>query len=431
MTVRNSGVGPTTAPVTVTDTFPLGLTPTAAVGDGWSCTAGAQGIGCSRSDPLAAGASYPPITITLNVASNAPATVTNVAGVSGGGDSNSANNTASDATTIMAGADLTVTKTHTGNFTQGQRGAAYTITVGNSGAVPTSGLVTAIDLVPTGLTPSAASGTGWTCDIIGQAVTCVRSDPLSPGGSYPPITVTVDVAPNAPASLTNSVRATGGGDTNPANNTIDDVTTITPGADLTITKTHTGNFTQGQTGATFTLTVSNQGAAPTSRPVFVNDAMTLPFLPTAASGTGWTCEVLAESVQCQRSDALAAGASYPPITITVNIAATAPASATNTASVLGGGDVNTGNNTASDQTTIVPGPDLTVTKTHTAVFTQGQRGATPALDYTLTVRNIGASPTTGTVTLIDSVPPGLIPVTASGTGWTCTLSVQSVTCTRG
>ncbi len=77
--------------------------------------------------------------------------------------------------------------------------------------------------------------------------------------------------------------------------------------------------------------------------------MTLPFLPTAASGTGWTCQVLADSVQCQRSDALAAGASYPPITITVNIAATAPASATNTASVLGGGDVNTGNNTASDR----------------------------------------------------------------------------------
>ena len=136
VTVTNSGVGPTTAPVTVTDTFPLGLTPTAAVGEGWSCTVGAQAVGCSRSDALAAGASYPPITITLNVASNAPATVTNVAGVSGGGDSNSANNTASDATTIMAGADLTVTKTHTGNFTQGQRGAAYTITVGNSGGGP-------------------------------------------------------------------------------------------------------------------------------------------------------------------------------------------------------------------------------------------------------------------------------------------------------
>src|SRR4030095_16682661 len=170
------------------------------------------------------------------------------------------------------------------------------ITVGNSGGVPTSGLVTAIDIVPTGLVPSGASGTGWTCGINGQAISCSRSDPLSPGGTYPPITVTVDVASNAPASVTNAVRVTGGGDTNPGNNEISDVTTITPGPDLTITKTHTGNFTQGQTGATFTVTVSNQGAAPTSGTVSVNDAMTLPFLPTAASGSGWTCEVLGESV---------------------------------------------------------------------------------------------------------------------------------------
>ena len=41
-----------------------------------------------------------------------------------------------------------------------------------------------------------------------------------------------------------------GGDINSANNSLADVTTIVPGADLTITKSHTGNFTQGQTGAT-------------------------------------------------------------------------------------------------------------------------------------------------------------------------------------
>ncbi len=431
VTVTNSGIGPTTGAVTVLDNAPLGLTPTAAVGGGWSCSAGPQGASCTRSDSLAAGASYPPITVTLNVTSNAPAAVTNVVGVSGGGDSNSANNNASDATTIMAGADLTVTKTHTGNFTQGQRGAAYTITVGNIGGSSSSGPVTAIDIVPTGLTPSAASGTGWTCEISGQAVTCVRSDPLSPGASYPPITVTVDVASDAPASLTNSARATGGGDVNPVNNTIDDVTIITPGPDLTLTKTHTGNFIQGQIGATYTVTVSNQGAAPTNSPVIVNDAMELPFLPTGASGTGWTCQVFPESIQCQRSDALTAGASYPPITITVNIASTAPVSATNSASVTGGGDVNGGNNTASDPTTIAPGPDLTLTKTHTGDFTQGQPGAVPGLNYTVTVRNIGAAATTGTITLIDSVPPGLIPLSANGTGWTCSVALQSVTCTRG
>jgi hypothetical protein len=189
----------------------------------------------------------------------------------------------------------------------------------------------------------------------------------------------VDVAANAPASVTNTARVSGGGDTNSANNAADDIIGISPGPDLTLTKTHTGNFIQGQTGATYTITVSNQGAAPTSGTVNVNDIMSFPLLPTAASGSGWTCAVLAELVRCQRSDALAAGASYPPITLTVNIAATAPPSVTDTAEVSGGGDVNAANNTASDPATIVPGPDLTVTKTHTARFTQGQRGATASV----------------------------------------------------
>ena len=39
----------------------------------------------------------------------------------------------------------------------------------------------------------------------------------------------------------------------------------TGAADLTLTKTHVGTFTQGQTGATYTLTVTNSGTGATSR----------------------------------------------------------------------------------------------------------------------------------------------------------------------
>ena len=78
------------------------------------------------------------------------------------------------------------------------------------------------------------------------------------------ITLTVNVAPAAPPSLTNTAQVAGGGEINSANNTASDITTIGPGVDLTITKSHTGNFTQGQTGATYTVTVSNPGASPTA-----------------------------------------------------------------------------------------------------------------------------------------------------------------------
>ena len=125
--------------------------------------------------------------------------------------------------------DLDISKTHVGDFTQGQIGAQLTITVTNIGTPSTIGVVTMTDTVPTGLTPAAASGAGWTCGINGAAVTCTRSDALAPGASYPPVTITVNVATNAPASVANTAIISGGGDVNTANNTATDVITIRAG----------------------------------------------------------------------------------------------------------------------------------------------------------------------------------------------------------
>src|SRR4029434_8869693 len=127
------------------------------------------------------------------------------------------------------------------------------------------------------------------------------------------------------------------------------------------------------------------------------------------SGTGWTCTLA--SLTCTRSTALGAGASYPVITLTVNVSSTAPASVTNTAAVSGGGEVNTANNSASDVTAIGAVPDVTVTKTHAGAFTQGQVGAI----YTLTVNNVGTGATAGTVTVTDTLPSGLTATGLSGT----------------
>ncbi len=52
----------------------------------------------------------------------------------------------------------------------------------------------------------------------------------------------------------------GGGDVNPGNNAATDITLVGPGPDLTITKSHTGNFIQGQIGATYTVTITNSAS---------------------------------------------------------------------------------------------------------------------------------------------------------------------------
>ncbi len=76
--------------------------------------------------------------MTASIAPNAPPTILNMATVSGGGDGNASNNTASDTATVLPASDLAITKSHTGNFTQGQPGT-YTLTVSNVGGSPTSG----------------------------------------------------------------------------------------------------------------------------------------------------------------------------------------------------------------------------------------------------------------------------------------------------
>ncbi|MBW4644658.1 MAG: DUF11 domain-containing protein [Goleter apudmare HA4340-LM2] len=93
--VPNSGSDATNGTqVTVTDTLPTGIIPTAAVGNGWNCTIAGQTVTCTRSDVLAANNSYPNINISVSINSGITATsVTNTATVSGGGDGDDTNNT--------------------------------------------------------------------------------------------------------------------------------------------------------------------------------------------------------------------------------------------------------------------------------------------------------------------------------------------------
>ncbi|QJX01797.1 hypothetical protein HML84_04605 [Alcanivorax sp. IO_7] len=83
--------------MTLTDTLPAGLSATALSGTGWNCDLAT--VSCTRDDVLATGASYPPVTLTVNVASDAAASLTNQAVVSGGGDADGAG--ATDPTKVL------------------------------------------------------------------------------------------------------------------------------------------------------------------------------------------------------------------------------------------------------------------------------------------------------------------------------------------
>jgi hypothetical protein len=117
---------------------------------------------------------------------------------------------------------------------------------------------------------------------------------------------------------------------------------------LRISSAHTGNFLLAQTGAAYTLTVSNAGSGPTNgATVAASESVPAGLIPKSITGTRWSCTQPAGP--CTRTDVLAAGASYPAITVTVDVPANAPANVTNQAAVSGGGSANA---SASDATTI-------------------------------------------------------------------------------
>ena len=274
------------------------------------------------------------LTNPQNLTLNAPATVT---------------------ANFQTGPDPSITMTYSGSFRQGDAADTYTILVTNSGQASTSGTLTMTDTLPAGLTGTALSGpAGWTCTL--NSLTCSTSNALG-GGASATFTLTVSVASNATASVTNTATIAGGGDVRTTNNTATDVTPIIQGTpDLTITSSHSGTFYQGSTG-TYTLTVTNSGTAPTSGQVTVTDTLPSGMSVSSLSGTGWTCTV--STASCTQTTALANGASYSPISLTVYIGGTG-SSVTNKAAVSGGGETNTSNDTASDPTSIVVSVKVTV-----------------------------------------------------------------------
>jgi uncharacterized repeat protein (TIGR01451 family) len=404
--------------VTVVDTLSAGLTATAIAGTGWSCVLAT--LTCARSDVLPNFTTYPLITVTVDVARNATTPQSSSATVSGGGDTNTVNNSWSDVTVIVQKPDLAIAKSHGGIWNLGAVGKTYTLTVSNVGGIATDGsVVTVVDTLPAGLTATAMAGTGWSCTL--ATLTCTRSDALANAGSYPPITVTVDVANNARANITNTATVSGGGETDTANDSASDPTK-TMQIDLVLTKTHSGTWNPGDTGKTYTLTASNVGAAPTNgSTVTVVDMLPAGLAATAITGTGWSCALA--TLACTRDDVLAANSSYPAITLTVDVANDAGPSVTNMATVAGGGELDTSNDSASDVSTINEA-DLTIAMFLGAPLSQGQAFAS----YFLSVRNVGTSASSGLVTVVDSLPSGLTATNINGGGWSCTLA--TLTCTR-
>ena len=135
------------------------------------------------------------------------------------------------------------------------------------------------------------------------------------------------------------------------------------------------------------------------------------------TGDGWTTDLV--TLIATRTDVLGPGSSYPPLTLKVAVASSAPPSVTNTATVSGGGDLTPNDNTASDPARV---QQIPTHLTFTTPPTDGQPGQTlPAV--VVQVQDAGNQVVTdysGSVTL--SLTGGTSGAVLTGGGATATSS---------
>ena len=429
LSVTNNGPSTAASPIVVSDVIPAGESFVSATGTSWTCLFASGTVTCTYGSGLASGATANPIVLVVSTPANTASgtVIDNTASVTAPTyDDNLANNSSTDPTTILASADLQVTKSHVGSFTAGGSGT-YTISVQNHGPSDAQAPLTMVDTLPGNETLVTAMGTGWSCGVqVGSQFTCTDSTTLTPGAFASPITVVVDVASSqAAGTITNTATINGPTtDPNPANNTSNDSTSVQTAADLTLTKVHVGTFEAG-TRDTYNFTITDNGPSDAAGPLTLTDP-----LPAGESfvsiSAGWSCTLLAGSEVCTDPAGLVNGATRT-LSMTVAIASgVTVATLTNTATVSSPTtDPNPSNNVSTDVAGTTQSADVSIVKTLTSTLLAG-RDAT----YSLQVANAGPSDAAAPLSVVDTLPGNEGFVSATGTGWSCNFLTGVVTCTQ-
>jgi hypothetical protein len=167
--------------------------------------------------------------------------------------------------------DFAITVSHTDPFVQADQNKTYTINIQNLGDNSSTGqtITVSVSPLPTGLTATALNGTGWSCTL--GSLTCTTNAVIPSGGYTNPITLTVNVAVNAPTPRSVTATVASAEDEDNTNDSYTDVTNITQKPDLIITGYELRNAANTETITTVAANeafyirfyIQNQGGADT------------------------------------------------------------------------------------------------------------------------------------------------------------------------
>ncbi|MBS0225474.1 MAG: DUF11 domain-containing protein, partial [Proteobacteria bacterium] len=437
ITLNNNNATAATLSAALVDTLPAGVTLANATFGG-TCTGTVSGATGGSTVTYVSGATIPggapgSCTITANVTSSTPGTVTNT--IAAGALQTSNGNNAAAATanlTVQTAANVSLTKAGPLTALAGSS-FQYTLTLTNSGQTATGTNLVVQDQLPAGVVATAVAGAscGAMPSAAGALLTCAVPGPVAANSGTQSFTVTV-TAPATSGNITNyaSTNPTGAGNpgTSPGKGCVSNASTSCANAatminapKLDITKGAPTSATVGQS-FNYTITVKNIGTADTTAAATVTDTIPTGLTINSASAG---CTIAAQLVTCSVPTGLSFVTPGNTTTFTVNVTSQvsiAGALVSNVAHVQGGGDPNCSVNCDSPPvTTQINAPKLNITKGAPTSATVGQ-----SFNYVIMVQNIGTADTTAAATVTDTIQTGLT-INSASAG--CTIAAQLVTCT--
>jgi uncharacterized repeat protein (TIGR01451 family) len=384
--------------------------------------------------------------------------------------------TYSPAVTIPAGGNATLTATNTlacgkggpgdgdGGYDLGLAKACspcattmngtvnFTLTGTSLGDPVGQGAVQIVDTLPAGLTPTSASGSGWSCTISGQTVTCNYVGPgVGNGQTFVPISIAATAGQAGTYDNSAIINFVGGYEGDLGNNTAHATVIVRKGGDTGtkydagIVKTADGTWVSGNAGV-FRLVVTNYGAAVPGGTISVTDTLPPGMTLVGGAGSGWSCGS-SNPVTCTYSGSVAQGQTLPPLLITVTLSGMGHATNTAVVSMSSVSDSVPGNN-ASTITVNVSPPSLIgnggnggaagMTRTHgstilvgvLAFVTSGPVSPGGTGTFELSVMNNGDPlPESANFMVHSMLPSGLMLGSVSADGsWTCRTSGNDMSC---
>ncbi|MGH2635138.1 MAG: COG1361 S-layer family protein [Actinomycetota bacterium] len=412
ISVSNTGTTAVTD-VRVFDQIDANLTNISASASQGSCAIQGNLVRCDIGTIAAGGGAS--VSISATAPTGVCPTLSNTAEVKRGFTSAGTTNTVVTDVTGCTTPDVSFSKSGPATVAQGGT-VTYTISVSNTGNGP-SLPITVTDSVDAAFTNVQASTSQGNCSVNGNNVSC-SIGVLAAGGSAT-VTITATAPTGTCPDLSNAAQVQQGNQAPQSTNTV--TTTVTGCApDVSITKSASAITVAPGGSFTYSVTVTNNGAAP-AQSVVVTD--TVPAGLTIGNVTGPNCSVNGQTVTCNVGT-LAAGASA---TITISVTATAQAcpSVSNTAHVSfqggpGGGSADS--NAVAVGVTCTPGVSITKSASAVTVASGG------SFSYTVQVSNTGSGPAQNVV-VTDTVPAGL--TIGNVTGPNCSVNGQTVTCNVG